>query len=101
MRTLTLEEFQREGAAKSFRMVCPMCGNVATPDDFKRVGADPQRAAQQCIGRTMNPMPEPENGKKPCNWASFGLFRTMGKGMLVKMPEGDTVEVFEFVSEEP
>lgn len=77
-------------------MVCPMCGNVATPKDFESAGADPQRAAQECIGRTMKPMPEPKEGKTPCNWAAYGLFKTCGKGMLVVMPDGTKVEVFEF-----
>ena len=38
MRTLTLEEYQAEGTAKGWRMLCPMCGNVATPADFEKAG---------------------------------------------------------------
>lgn len=98
MRTITLEEFQREGAEKKWRMLCPACGNIASPDDFKKLGADPQRAAQECIGRAMTPRVHLEPGKTPCDWAAFGLFKTLGKGMHVKFDDDTTVETFEFAS---
>lgn len=94
-RQMTLEEFQAAGEASGWRFCCPMCGNVATPLDFKATGASPQRAAQECIGRTMTPMPQPEKGKKPCNWAAFGLLRI--GGIMVKFADGTESPAFGFV----
>lgn len=96
MRTLSLADFQAEGEAKGWRFQCPMCGNVASPADFKAAGADPQRAAQECIGRLMRPMPIPGLGKKPCDWSAFGLFKTAGRGVLVNMVDGSCIEAFDF-----
>lgn len=95
MKTLTLEEYQAEGAANGWRMLCPACGNVATPGDFEKVGANPQRAAQECIGRTMKPMPAfKAKGKTPCDWAAFGLLRI--GGVTVKRPDGGESVAFDF-----
>ena len=37
-----------------WRFKCPICGNVATPEDFRQfkdAGANPNSAVQECIGR--------------------------------------------------
>lgn len=94
MNEISLEEFRLQSESAGYRFVCPMCGNVATPQEFKAAGADPERAARECIGRTMDPMPKPKKGKKPCDWAAFGLFGNLGRGLLVKMPNGKTVQTF-------
>lgn len=94
MREVTQEQFNLEAEAAGYRFVCPMCGNVATPWDFKAAGADPEDAAKQCIGRTMTPMPKPQKGQKPCDWAAFGLFGNLDKGLLVVMPDGKKVQTF-------
>lgn len=77
----TLEDWQKRAAAAGYRFQCPVCKHVATPHDFKALGADPQRAAQECIGRHM---PKSESREAfgpdgqvnaPCNFAAYGLFR--------------------------
>lgn len=47
--------------------VCPNCGNTASPNDFKAVGAAPERATKECIGRHVQ--------GRGCDWAAYGLFR--------------------------
>lgn len=91
---LSLEEFQIKGKAAGFRFICPSCGNVASPKDFQAVGADPQMAPTNCIGRTMHPMPKPRKGKTPCDWAAFGLLGNLGKGLTVVLEDGKEIETF-------
>jgi hypothetical protein len=107
--TYTLEEWRAEatrrggGELLDCRMLCPLCGNVATPRQFKDAGADPERAAQECIGRVVGargglyvrttkrrPMP------RPCDWAAFGLFGTLNGGVFVITPDGKQINVFSF-----
>lgn len=94
MQRVQLAEFQGAAERVGYRFICPMCGNVASADDFKKAGANPGRVAKECIGRTMDQMPKPKKGKKPCDWAAFGLFGTLGKGLVVVMPDGKEVQTF-------
>lgn len=75
---------------------CPCCDNIATPADFKALGADPTLAYQECIGRQM-PRDKrasnlgstaAENGAKaPCDYAAYGLLRAL-KSYLVQGESG-------------
>jgi hypothetical protein len=69
-----------------WKFVCPSCGHVQSPEDFRRFkesGATPDSAATQCYGRYL---PKNERGgfskdhanpkvKSPCDYAAYGLFR--------------------------
>ncbi len=89
--TMTLEEWLAEGRRLfgddqlQWRFVCPICGNVQSPNDFRQYqgrGATPASAYQECIGRYL---PKAQCGKaladgprvpeRPCDYAAFGLFR--------------------------
>lgn len=49
------EAVKRFGASPAeWRFVCPACGHEATCADFKELGADPERASFECIGRVLN-----------------------------------------------
>lgn len=63
--------------------VCPRCGREQTIREFKEHGIEPHHAYKDCIGRHV-----PGVG---CDWASYGLLGTLGKGRLV-----DGIEVFNF-----
>jgi hypothetical protein len=71
------------------RFVCPKCGNAASPADFQRAGADPQRAVQECIGRV-------DRDLGGCDWAAFGLFDICTVHLEV---DGKPVPVFAFAEE--
>lgn len=93
MLRMTLADFRADCATRSdagtLAFVCPRCGNVQGTADFIALGADPSRVSQECVGRITGP-------RSGCNWASFGLLGTLGKGAVVVMPNGDEQEVFAF-----
>lgn len=79
----TLAEWQAEGERRfgpdpmQWRFVCPMCGFVQTPADYKAAGASEGAVAFSCVGRWTGAKREAigDNGKGPCNYAGGGLFR--------------------------
>lgn len=51
---------------------CPACEAVFTGMQFEELGADPESASRECIGRWM-----PRADDRPlrgCGWTSYGLF---------------------------
>jgi hypothetical protein len=92
----TVEEWLAEGRKRfgpdylKWRFVCPVCGHEQSLEDFKAVGADPQRAYVECIGRAAPELKQrdgldAEPGTPgPCNWAAFGLFGTLNRGTQVQ-----------------
>lgn len=101
----TLKEWLDEGKERfgddflKWRFKCPACGHVASGQDFKDAGADPNDMYQACIGRHNGKGADGMKGKDEgfgCNWAAFGLFGNLSKGRVVVTPEGKEVEVFDF-----
>jgi hypothetical protein len=106
----TLSEWRAEatrrgnGSMLDCPMRCPLCKNVATPRMFKEAGGDPERAAQECIGRLVGaqgglhvrkkPMPQ------PCDWAAFGLFGSLNEGHFVVTEDGKRINVFSFADDD-
>ncbi len=92
MKTLSEKEWIALGESlfgkdmNNWKFKCPVCGNVATPEDFRKFkdqGADPNSATCECIGRYL---PKEQRGgfcsdhantkiKQPCDYAGYGLFR--------------------------
>lgn len=87
--------------ARNWRFACPACGHEATCADFKALGADPSRAAVECIGRVHNELGTPgkrgrhADGVQPCDWAAFGLLGTISGGVIVER-DGGTTNAFAF-----
>jgi len=82
--------------------ICPACRRVSAVKDIIAAGGDADDAPQQCIGR-LNGKGTP-NGQDEgfgCNWASYGLLGTLGKGRKVVFPDGHKAEVFDFAPEVP
>jgi hypothetical protein len=103
-RTLTQAELVAEATAAfgddswkwAFR--CPRCGDVATPQDFRDAGADPNRIGQECIGRHLGALtnwPTKDAGRslapRGCDWAAYGLLRGP---WLIELPNGKTAGSF-------
>lgn len=105
MKTYTLEEWRQKLKTlygtehEKYAFKCPACGNVSTVADFIAVGLSKEDALniayQECIGRHTG-AGSPKEGKTPCNWAAYGLFGTLGKGVNVVNKEGKEIEVFDF-----
>lgn len=89
---LARERFGDDPMAYAF--VCPSCHDVATLADFVAAGADPGRAGQECIGRSLGALDQPRTGVKAalrgCDWTAYGLFR--GPWEIVLPAEGDKPE---------
>jgi hypothetical protein len=81
-----------------WRMVCPGCGHVQTPDDFrpfKDQGATPDSARQECIGRyTAGRSWAYDGGDGPCDYAAYGLFHIAP--VIVTTPDGKEHFCFAF-----
>ena len=73
---------------------CPACGKVYTGKEFKDAGAAPDDMYQTCIGRHTGKGSPTKDSKDGCNWASYGLFGTLGKGNIVITENGNRIEVF-------
>lgn len=104
-RTTTHHEWLAEGARlfgddrTKWRFVCPCCGHVATPADYKAAGAEPGAIGFSCIGRWTGAKREAfAPGEGPCNYAGGGLFPL--NPVTVMMPEGDSIQAFEFARPE-
>lgn len=105
-----LEEVERRGKLDC-KFVCPVCGNAASPNDWKRLvpGADPDRAYRECIGRALCiprrqvrrafPTGEPDSSdpQSPCDYAAFGLIDLCT--VHVQAGGEDPVPVFAFADE--
>ena len=101
---MPLEEWQAEVERRGkldCKFVCPRCGTTASPNDFKALGVNPERAAKECIGRVRPAKmaggehePGPDGG---CDWAAFGLFQGPA---FVALPDGSRAPVFEFAEQE-
>uniref|UniRef100_UPI003F68C0B3 VVA0879 family protein n=1 Tax=Streptococcus pluranimalium TaxID=82348 RepID=UPI003F68C0B3 len=90
----TITDWKKEGI-KHFgtsiydqKFKCPNCGRVNSVREFVAFDKGPNEAATECLGRY--------DDEKGCNWAAYGLFGTMGKGRVVVLANGATIEVFDY-----
>ena len=86
-----------------WKFVCPICGHIASVQDWKDAGASDRSAAFSCVGRWTgaNPKiskgsvgPNVLKGKGPCDYAGGGLFRL--NPVSVVDPDGHETNVFAF-----
>jgi hypothetical protein len=63
--------------AREWKFRCPVCGFVASVQDWKDAGAPQTAVAFSCIGRWRGVSRDAfkDTGKGPCNYAGGGLFR--------------------------
>lgn len=107
MITMSLADWKKEGErrfgpdALLWHFVCPVCGHVQTPLDFKplaRLGATPSSAYSECIGRYIPGSQDAfgATGVGPCNYAGYGLFR-LGPISVID-DKGLATQVFAFAA---
>jgi hypothetical protein len=96
----THAEWQAEGERRfgpdlmKWRFVCPICGNIASIEDFRpHKGATPNSATCECIGR-YTLFGDRKAGEKPCNYAGYGLFRL--SPVRVILATGKEIHCFAF-----
>lgn len=103
--TMTHAEWHALGARlfgadeMAWRFICPVCGHVATPADYKVAGAPEGAVAYSCVGRWLPGSKEAftNGGKGPCTYAGGGLFGL--NPVRVTMPDGKDHDVFAFEGE--
>jgi hypothetical protein len=100
-----LAEGERLFGKDIIKWKCPVCGHIATPEDFRPfedAGANPNSATCECIGRYL---PKEQRGgfsadhanpkvKSPCDYAGYGLFRL--SPVEVVREDGSTIHSFDF-----
>ena len=100
-RELTHAEWKKEAVALfgadplKWRFVCPLCGHVASVQDYRDAGAEEGLVAFSCIGRALGS--DKHLGDKsggPCNYAGAELFRL--NPVTVVFEDGTKSEFFEF-----
>jgi len=105
MTKYTLQEWHAEGKRrfgddyKNWRFVCPACGRINVGYEFNEAGAEPNDMYATCIGRHNGKGEKPLKGNETpngCDWAAFGLLKTLGKGNIVISDDGNETEVFAF-----
>lgn len=80
-RTLTLKEFQAEAAQRfgddpmNWKFICPVCGYVASAQDYKDAGAPQGAIGFSCIGRYRGATCFTVKGQGPCDYTGGGLFQ--------------------------
>ena len=73
-----------------YAFACPNCDDVASLGDFAAAGADPGKAGQECIGRSIGALNNPPTNTRGCNWVAYGLIP--GPWEIVMPAEGDRPE---------
>jgi hypothetical protein len=102
MKLLTKQEWEAEGTRLfgpdklQWQFKCPVCGFVASVQDWKDAGAGEGAVAFSCIGRHKKKARKAfeECGPGPCNYAGGGLFRM--NPVSVMDEEGNRYSMFEF-----
>lgn len=106
---ITVEQWREEGTKlfgpdeMQWRFVCPSCGHIASPKDWKAAGAPENAVAFSCVGRwtgsktTICQKPGP--GDVGCNYAGGGLFGLNPR--RVRMSEDKHIDVFAFAEPAP
>ena len=80
---MTAEEWMTEGKRRfgadhnQWKFKCPVCGHVASVQDWKDAGASDGQIAFSCVGRNLGATRElgDVDTPGPCNYAGGGLFR--------------------------
>jgi hypothetical protein len=101
MKKYTLDEWLVEGEKRfgkdkmKWKFKCPMCGHVASIEEFINIGVDANVAYVDCIGRYTGKGSPKKGDTSGCNWVAYGFLKTCGKGVLVN---GE--EIFDFAEVE-
>ena len=103
MAKYTLKEWQAEGRKRfgdmmNWKFKCPMCGHVASIQEFKDVGAkSPDCAYTECIGRYKGKGSPEKGDSSGCNWCAYGLFGIPNDNFdIVITPDGREEQIFCF-----
>jgi hypothetical protein len=104
LKIMTLAEWTAEGKRRfgegmtAWRFVCPVCGHVASENEWLRAGAPHGAIGFACVGRWIDGSKKafedegPRDG--PCTYTGGGLFQF--NPVRVDYPDGETTTWFDF-----
>ena len=105
MKYESVEAWREEGGRRfgasylKWRFRCPMCGHVASVQDFVSVGADANAAYNECIGRYTGKGAPQDGDDSGCNWCAYGLFGIPREHDTVISDDGGLIDVYPFAEE--
>lgn len=99
----SIEEWKNEGVrrfgkdVKKWKFKCPMCGHIASVQDFIDAGADDAAnvAYVECLGRYTGKGSPQKGDDSGCNWAAYGLFGIPNGGIYVSS-DNKYIHIFDF-----
>lgn len=104
----SVEEWKAEGHRRfgdnilDFKFKCPMCGHVASVQDFKDLGVDdPANCAySECIGRYTGKGSPNDADSLGCNWCSYGFLGIPKGGVIVIDDQGEKSYIYDYADVE-
>lgn len=79
---------------------CPMCGHIASVQEFKDAGArSPNSAYLECLGRYTGKGSPRKGDSSGCNWAAYGLLGIPAEHDTIVTASGE-VNVYPFADGE-
>jgi len=103
---MTFDEWDKKGIELfgedrlKWKFKCPICGHVASVQDYKDAGAQDGAVGYSCIGRWVGAKRKAfeGHGKGPCDYAGGGLFAV--NPIIIIMKDNTEHHVFEFATME-
>lgn len=102
----SVDEWRREGERRfgndimKVKFKCPMCGHVASVQDFKDAGAKSADCAYtECLGRYKGKGSPKKNDHSGCNWCAYGLFG-IPKGGVYVINNNEKIHIFDYADSE-
>lgn len=106
---ITYEDWKKEakkryGSFDKVRFVCPVCGHIATAEDWQSAGADEGAIGFACVGRWNEKCRKAfgDHGREgPCDYTGGGLFKINPIHVLFPTEENGTYirQTFDFADE--
>ena len=85
---------------RNWRFKCPMCGHIASVQDFIDAGCkDAENSAyEECLGRYTGKGTPVKGDSSGCNWAAYGLFGIPHGGVYVVTDKANdkAAHIFDF-----
>ncbi len=103
MKYNSVKDWRSEGERRfgpdtlKWKFRCPMCGHIASVQDFKDAGARSHNSAYlECLGRYTGKESPRKGDSSGCNWAAYGLFGIPAEHDTIITEPDNEIDVFPF-----
>lgn len=109
IKTMTRLQWMQEGERRfgkdmhKWKFVCPACGNIQSPEDFKPYkedGATADSCTKVCLGRYVSGKEAFGKGPGPCNYAAYGLIQLAPIRIIEGCDQDEPIHCFAFAEED-